>query len=791
MSLFSSNIDDKIKQTLRFRQESLDDPDFDGQRRRPWHQQKTSWAMLVSNAALADKTAAQGWDKTSRLKEVLYLGKFNGLLQPATGNLDYNQGFNNGQRHRGDEDYPKDFTKSEVIGPDGVATVSYQNRPTPGITSISVQPKDSKNTIVEATINFQVWTLKDLELYERLYMCPGVTLRLEWGWSMKCIDSDIDPAPTSPSTVWSPVGYYNMALGRRKETGGNWDGMMGKVINFEWQLNNSGGFDCMTKIITLGDMLMSTRLERSINQKSNSSKKDSSAVESTPLTNMKASLASAKETIQEKSVWYDMSSVDQSNLDAVAAMQKVAGVGVPASGEKDSAGEATEYVADDGWFDQGHIQYVYWSWIEDYLITGNLGFNPSGAGSSPFNYDLTDSTYPPGATTKQKDIFPKLYSGRVDFGGEVRQASTCRNAKFLTSCDPFICALPGFELTSLAAANRVVMRVSKIGRLFFDPPTKSSSDQNQAFTQNNSVPPIKLRSFATKDDYERGFIRNILVNVRWVEMVLDKNKTVDGFLKELLDGISEACGGIWEFEVVGDEKFPEMLRVVETSVIEDSAGTSEFVLKVYNKNSQVRNVTMTSKVSERMKGSILAGQARANQENKTQNGTTTDDAKAQSFFGIPVRDLTDYGSEPIKHEDIGAKQADVNKGSKSLDEMKDELRKSVQDLYNDRSDETVDRCKGSLKELVNYSERDGKKSLVTSNYIIPFSLDLEIDGISGLKFGNKLKPDYVPERYISTIDEKGTVTSKIFFQVKQIKHTIDGSGWKTNIETHPVIVPEG
>jgi len=761
MSLFSSEIDKEIKASLDARQGSKGKRDV-------WYYQKTPWVMLVSNAALADSTGT-GFEQESRKKNVLYLGTTD-YLTSSTFDI------KNVDRFR---------SPSSVKSIGG--TIDYKNRLAPGITSVSITAKDSKNTIKEATINFNVWTLDDLNIYERLYMTPGQTLRLEWGWSTAILDSQTTPTPLDPTKVYDPVKYYNDANQRKKDTGGHWGGIMGKVVNFEWQLNENGGFDCMTKIITIGDMLMSTSLERSTGFQSNSSKKDRDETAATPLTNIKSMIATAKREIEKGKIWR------QGKTLGLIGSGKYCGVGVAASGEKTgTGGEETEYTADDGWFDDGHLQYVTWAWIEDYLITGNLGFH-SEKKKYPSNYSLPDSRLI-NTTVKHKDIWPKLYSGRIKYGSLEVSPSVCRNSKFLKSADPWICVLPGFTLTSLEKAIRVLNRQDWIGRLFYDPPATPSTNLNQALTTDNTVPPLSVESFATDDNFNQGYIRNILVNVRWLEEILDQNKTVEGFLKQALDGISESCGNLWNFEVVGDENFPEILKVVDTTYITDKANTKDpYLLKVYNVDSMVRNVTMTSKISERMKGSIMAGQVRANQENKKRGNVTTDnEGESIAFFGAPVRDLTDYGSYQTQPKDIGASTTDEDqKKVKEEGDMLGELAKAYENVGNERTDETVDRVKSALKELFNNVDRgsDGTKHAGwRKSLIIPFSLNIDIDGIEGLRFGNKITIDYKPERYLKV--KGNNVKDEIYFQVKKVSHQIDTSGWKTTLETHPIVVPE-
>ena len=55
-------------------------------------------------------------------------------------------------------------------------------RPMPGITSIDVKSKSAYGSLREVVINFQCWNIQQLEDLEVLYMRPGYTVLIEWGW---------------------------------------------------------------------------------------------------------------------------------------------------------------------------------------------------------------------------------------------------------------------------------------------------------------------------------------------------------------------------------------------------------------------------------------------------------------------------------------------------------------------------------------------------------------------------------------------------------------------------------
>ena len=56
-------------------------------------------------------------------------------------------------------------------------------RPMAGITNVSIQNKGAYGSLRQATVSFQCWDIKQLDILEQLYMRPGYTVLLEWGWN--------------------------------------------------------------------------------------------------------------------------------------------------------------------------------------------------------------------------------------------------------------------------------------------------------------------------------------------------------------------------------------------------------------------------------------------------------------------------------------------------------------------------------------------------------------------------------------------------------------------------------
>ena len=155
-------------------------------------------------------------------------------------------------------------------------------RPMPGITNIDIKSKGAYGSLREATVNFQCWDIKQLEELELLYMRPGYSVLLEWGWT-PFLDNDnkyrtnveytdiINTAYTKETLfklqyAKSADGKYIDKDGKEqtiKGYQGNYDAMYGIIKNYGWTARMDGGYDCHTSIVSMGEIMESLKVNYS------------------------------------------------------------------------------------------------------------------------------------------------------------------------------------------------------------------------------------------------------------------------------------------------------------------------------------------------------------------------------------------------------------------------------------------------------------------------------------------------------------------------------------------------
>jgi murein DD-endopeptidase MepM/ murein hydrolase activator NlpD len=166
------------------------------------------------------------------------------------------------------------------LNPGGIGNsyTSYSSRgirPMPGITMVDIKSKSSYGSLREAIVSFSCNSIEQLEDLELLYMRPGYTVLLEWGWlpylnnDGKLISILSDLNENSKNSVLnggnggnqiSMSSIFQDLFQRSKDLNGNYDALFGKVSNYSWSARPDGGYDCQTTLISIGEVIESLKV---------------------------------------------------------------------------------------------------------------------------------------------------------------------------------------------------------------------------------------------------------------------------------------------------------------------------------------------------------------------------------------------------------------------------------------------------------------------------------------------------------------------------------------------------
>ena len=143
-----------------------------------------------------------------------------------------------------------------ILGNDEIQNFGY--RPMPGITSVNIETQGRLGSLRAATINFKCWDKSQLDIIDALYFKLGFTMFLEWGSTFFY--------PSNSNRVQSTELYsidpFRQNLTKEEiaiqistniiQSEGNYDALLGMVTNFNFTYNQDGGYDCTIKLMGLG-----------------------------------------------------------------------------------------------------------------------------------------------------------------------------------------------------------------------------------------------------------------------------------------------------------------------------------------------------------------------------------------------------------------------------------------------------------------------------------------------------------------------------------------------------------
>tara|TARA_R100001377_G_scaffold85163_1_gene70603 strand:+ start:746 stop:4093 length:3348 start_codon:yes stop_codon:yes gene_type:complete len=148
--------------------------------------------------------------------------------------------------------------------------------PMPGITGASVKFLNN-GALTKTEITIKCYSRNQLALVDALYMRPGYSLLLEFGWSTY-LDTEaqaVSPPLSTYDNFYSPALSYlfdpniqganqhilvQKILKERKVRSGNYEGVYGKITNFKWSLNPDGSYDCIVYLTGLGEIIESLKM---------------------------------------------------------------------------------------------------------------------------------------------------------------------------------------------------------------------------------------------------------------------------------------------------------------------------------------------------------------------------------------------------------------------------------------------------------------------------------------------------------------------------------------------------
>jgi len=669
--------------------------------------------------------------------------------------------------------------------------------PLPGVIDASLIYY-SNGALSKGVINMKCYSRNQLALMDVLYMRPGYNLLLEFGWTswldnetreVTTFDTFQSPAlefmlgANAQGTDSNPSNFEipRLIQAEREKTDGNYEGVFGKITNFNWSFESDGSYSCQTTITGMGGVIESLKINGAT-----FSKKE------------KQQFKAAEAAIKENADDLDSDAVEkqQSALNATRLKTELDDtIDFYYQSFKD---QLTIKAADT--IDYGYINTSFSSFRDpkDGFKTKKLVLKDAICGLDGVDTDDEENLTPvcylsfAGFIAVLQDNFliynsdgSPYFSFNMDFFNIEKDDNYIINLPGQFSANPLVCFTPYNNVTEGVSAGENVNIPSTNLSTVFDK------------VKDRFIVEAGTSQFL-------GRLAHVYLNFQFIKKCLaeaprdssDNSLALLPFLKTILAGVSKARGGINNILIHEDintntikliEEVPQnwAKQIPPKSEADTYCQINTYGVKNKVEGSIVRSLDMNATISSDFSSMISIG-AQNNGNQLNENATA---------FSKYNRGLIDRTFK----EKVTTKTAEKTKTPLTEEDTKE--KETLSTLWNDKMNEETDDSKGlfnSIMTEVKWLNEDitalesinvsfvkmllgllATQNVIQAPFFLPFNLSLDIDGISGIKLYQKFTIDdsVLPPAY-----DKDSVD----LQIKAANHTVSAGDWITKIETQSV-----
>lgn len=667
--------------------------------------------------------------------------------------------------------------------------------PLPGIIDASLIYYNN-GALSKAVINMKCFSRNQLALMDALYMRPGYNLLLEFGWTswlnnntrkLETFNSFQSPALNSlmgnntPGPSDNPLNFEipRLIQEERVKTYGNYEGVFGKITNFNWSFESDGSYSCQTTLTGMGGVIESIKINGAT-----FSKKQKEL--------FKATEAAIKENEDE---------LDSDELEQLQSALNATRLKTELDNKIDNYYQQFKNslnFEDDNTVQYGYQDLIFYSFSDplDNFKKKKLKIKKAIIGFDGVTTDVKEGIRLPTAymsfgmflAVLQDNFLLYNEAGKpyftfdMDFFNLEEDDNYILNLPGQFSANPLVCFTP---YNNVPRAQGLVFNV--------DIPNSGMSNVFQKVKNNFILDSGKSQYL--------GRLAYVYLNFDYVKKCLveaprdasDNSLALLPFLKTILNGVCKARGGINNILIHEDintnsikffEEVPQnwSSAIPPKSEADDFCKINTFGVKNKVEGSIVRNIDMNGTISKEFANMISIGaQSNGNQLNEN--------ATAFSKYNKGLIDRT-FVEKNSKKEDTESNATPIEKEKKTIGTIWNEnMQKVTEDskgmFFNIMS--RFDWIKENITALENANVSFIKllqgtlvnKNIISSPFFLPFNLSLDIDGISGIKLYQKFTIDdnVLPPSY-----DKDSVD----LQISAANHTVNGQDWITKIETRSV-----
>jgi GH24 family phage-related lysozyme (muramidase) len=690
-------------------------------------------------------------------------------------------------------------------------------KPMPGITALDCKSKTAYGSLREVTVNFVCNNIQQLEDLELLYMRPGYTVLVEWGWT---------PYLNNKGKLENNISFYDGVLEGKASNGkndreqifldlfkksndhfGNYEAHYGYVKNYSWTARMDGGYDCTTTIISVGELLESLNANW------------------VPMN--VASIAENGLLVPDKPVTTTLPIFNPSSVFKPITFSNFTFSDI----ENPKAIRGTAYSQNV----LAGLLYELYTYCAKELKASprSIVFDKNIKTEGKPSYDMYVFKYPIKSTLNNSlgddtiqayitlESFTDLINEQVALAFSDKEFFNVKPFSKLSTKPPtynveditpatsgsLLCLAHPLQLSIDPSICIITSPIWASGVSFVDTTSKStqtlpSIPYLKALQSNSNSKNFRYGNYQAD---ELGNLGYIYLNInKLYQLSIDASLQKDGelkvfdFLKTVLKQVQESIGGVNNFEIHIDP-IDSVARIIDLNYVDfnkrDEVYNKAFEIQMSNLSSVVRSYNLQSQIFPEQANLIALGAQLDGSGNQSSQNATLLDFNRNIEDRIMPKKLSSTN---------GSLNTNVNLTNKinSIEIIRKNLSASIEKMGtlfvpNSSSTKAGDQiakptqisnteAKAALSSIIRYFQ--GVTTSNTKNRaIIPVKISLTMDGIGGLIIGHlfKIPSDLLPKGYRSD-----TVGGKLLQIVTGISHKVDNGDWTTTIDALNMIASD-
>lgn len=682
------------------------------------------------------------------------------LQNPKSPWIRFTSNFNDGKILMGGDlnlDQRLKFGFDEMYRSDGIPPY----RPIPGVNSVSISEEGS---ILTASISWQCHSVDQLNEFSPYFLNPGMTAIIEFGWSNCPPDAivDISDVEEIRKLFYNKLNgspFYNILQHPRfkamRKAGGRYGAVVGMISDFNFSANTDGGFDCTTEVTSYGEAALAMSSYSHLVRREET----------------RPAVDRVKKTISEYM---------KQDFDTEVASNSPGPRNSPTIVTTTGASPVTLLNTSGD-----YIHYVPWAFVEERIINYHAKMVSDDEAHSAGELATADTVIsyfpglksidpytavilPPGASSEYDFIsFDKKPEKSLMGEGVIFGANQGNNQQYADSD-------------------------------YFDSPAIQQLQYNQYNKRASEDRDVELDGEAKE---RQGWLHNLYINAEIIkEAFLEENELKD-VIQAILNKCSEAFMNVWNFKVDLSEGLITVIDrncPVQDTVDDHLSRDDTYSFFPYTTQNILRDISFSTDMSENIKGQMMMSSFMKSQTGLEKDAAYNNpsDATSRLYKAYEGEDRIlgkkmDRITKPSLYSDTGrpkensnfsdtitsAKQQEnaeqvassngIEQSSDSMNQYPDSARKFLRE-YGNELVLSMDEYPKVRSDLMNDVH---PRSPLNSNKLLHISVDLTLDGISGLYRHQVFKMDYLPHIY----------TKYGMWVITSVSHDISGDDWTTSV----------